>query len=154
MNKKFLQGLGIFIFWITWPGLWVLLRLDGSRSRVLVTHQDKILLLKPWLGAGTWTLPGGGVHYNEDVVVGACRELQEETGIIAKTSQLKELGTLKSAGDQGFRSTLVCYRLSLTSMPELRLQQREIAEAQWFDTSQLVNLRLGRATKHILTLLY
>jgi ADP-ribose pyrophosphatase YjhB (NUDIX family) len=36
------------------------------------------------LGAGLWTLPGGGLDFGESPEAGAVREVEEETGLVAR----------------------------------------------------------------------
>ena len=36
------------------------------------------------LGAGLWTLPGGGLEFGESPEVGVVREVEEETGLISE----------------------------------------------------------------------
>jgi len=37
-------------------------------------------------GGGTWTLPGGGLEFAEHPEAGAVREVEEETGLVARVS--------------------------------------------------------------------
>ncbi|MDV9171607.1 NUDIX domain-containing protein [Streptomyces sp. W16] len=39
-------------------------------------------------GAGTWGLPGGHLEIGETLIEAACRELEEETGIRARTARI------------------------------------------------------------------
>lgn len=39
-----------------------------------------------------WTTPGGKLEAGEDPTLGACRELEEETGLVASPSQLNYVG--------------------------------------------------------------
>lgn len=47
---------------------------------VLITSQDKLLLIKPVDGEGFWQLPGGGIDKGETPEDAAIRETFEETG--------------------------------------------------------------------------
>lgn len=40
-------------------------------------------------GEGNWTMPGGKLHFGEDLREAACRELQEETGLKVAPQNLK-----------------------------------------------------------------
>lgn len=90
--KKLLTLLGRMAFWASWPVLYIYMR-GSRRTRVLVVCADEILVVKHWLGRDFWQLPGGGLHKKEDVVVGAARELREETGITVSTTDLRHLGS-------------------------------------------------------------
>jgi 8-oxo-dGTP diphosphatase len=50
-------------------------------SYAVVTDGDRVLLARlSWPDAELWTLPGGGVDFEETVEEGAVREVLEETG--------------------------------------------------------------------------
>lgn len=47
----------------------------------VITDGDRVLLAKlRFPEAGTWTLPGGGVEFDETVEQAVVREIREETG--------------------------------------------------------------------------
>lgn len=137
--NRFTQYLGSVIWWLAWPFWLVYFRMVPRRSRVVVLHADKILLVKTWLGDGKWGLPGGGAKRNEPIERSACRELKEETGIHTVPNQLKPLGqfTHKRAGLR-YQAYLFVYHLDKPA----RLQRRrpEIADIGWFDLATLKDL--------------
>ncbi len=63
----------------------------GIGFGVMILKDDKVLLGKRHVdpekadslmnGAGTWTMPGGKLHFGESFEEGAAREVMEETGI-------------------------------------------------------------------------
>lgn len=112
----------------------------GKRTRVVVRHQDKILVVKSWLGRGKWDLPGGGLHKNEAPSVGAVRELREELGLKISPG---EVAILK---EEEFKVGLVRYPayymvITLKEPPSsLKLQMYEIVEARWVDAIELKDL--------------
>jgi predicted NUDIX family NTP pyrophosphohydrolase len=58
----------------------LLYRLRSSRVEVLLAHPGG-----PWWknrDVGAWTIPKGLVESGEDILTAACREFQEETGIV------------------------------------------------------------------------
>lgn len=78
--------LGIVLFYVLWPLIWVYAPLS-RRSRAVMIHNDKILLVKNWFGPGLWQLPGGGIKMGESVTDAAKRELKEELRIEVKKNQ-------------------------------------------------------------------
>lgn len=146
--NRYMQLLGRILFWIGWPGLWLLSRGVKRRTRVLVVCNNEVLLLKDWLGAGKWTLPGGGVKFGEDPLVCAKRELKEEAGIdIKKLTFFKEFPKLKQIG---MNFHCLAYYIELKSKPALHLHPLEIAEAQWVSLDELANHDMNQAARMIL----
>ncbi len=62
---------------------------------LVINDQNQVLLGKRKSGynSGTYGLPGGRVDGDERMVDGAVRELQEETGLVAK--EIKYVGVVK-----------------------------------------------------------
>lgn len=136
--KELWQLCGIVVFWLSWPALWIYLR-GTKRTRVIVTAGDKVLLVKGWLGAGQWILPGGGTHRGENPLKAAVREVREETGIKLDPVSLKTLDTME-VREYGFRFTCVIYVADLKDAPALKPQPLEITEVAWVSRSDLANL--------------
>ena len=59
------------------------------RSAVFIERDGKVLLLlDPIYRGGCWTLPGGGVEFNETYIQAAKREVFEETGLSVQINGL------------------------------------------------------------------
>ncbi len=129
------QALGVMAFWVTWPGLYVYLKFS-HRSRVLIIHDDSLLLVKSWLGAGKWSLPGGGLHRGETAGVGAVREVAEETGIRLRPDQLKLLRQGKHS-QHGLGYSYVSFVVVLATRPSVRKQRREITAIAWIPVASI-----------------
>ncbi|OIH99656.1 MULTISPECIES: NUDIX hydrolase [unclassified Curtobacterium] len=55
----------------------------------VITDRDRVLLARlRWPDAGTWSLPGGGVEFDETVEQGVVREVREETGYESEVGAL------------------------------------------------------------------
>ncbi len=139
MNRLWLK-LGVLVFWLSWPALWVYLY-RTKRTRLLIVSGGEFLVLRGWLGAGNWNLPGGGLHKGEELLTGLLREVQEETGLAFAKEQIKPL--LKGLyHEYGFRFTYDCYVLELPQKPEIKKQRWEIADHAW---QPVINPRLKLA---------
>lgn len=119
------------------------------RTRVLITTDSHVLLIKNAVGSRQWTLPGGGYHHNESAENCAKREVKEELGI--------ELGDLQSVGiaheaSKGVIWNYDCFISRLQSMPAISISF-ELSDAQWFHVSELpVTIRpyaLELITRHV-----
>lgn len=117
------------MFWCTWPALWVYLY-GSKRTRLLIVVDGEFLVLRGWLGAGNWNLPGGGLHKGENPLAGLLREVQEETGLKFAIQDVKPL--LKGQyHEYGFRFSYDCYALELPNKPEIKMQRGEIIDYAW-----------------------
>lgn len=121
--------IGNIIYFFTRPLIALLLR-NSKRTRVMVVHKDNILLVKGWLGDGSWMLPGGGLHKHETPVAGVLREVREETGLTLKAMTLTDKGTFKCQ-DRGYNFH---YQLFITRIMESVQPTRsriEIGDVAW-----------------------
>jgi 8-oxo-dGTP pyrophosphatase MutT (NUDIX family) len=119
-------------FWASWPALWVYLH-GSHRTRIIVHCNGKVVLVKSWLGTNNWGLPGGGLHDNEDPKAGALRELQEETGILAKPEQLKPLQTNAAGKEHGLPFLYDSFILELKDEILLQHQKYELVDVKWLE---------------------
>lgn len=65
---------------------------------VIVDADERLLLCRiaeGWPGAGSWTLPGGGVDHGEHPEDAAAREVEEETGLEAEIGELLAIDSLR-----------------------------------------------------------
>lgn len=61
---------------------------ENVRTRVIVTYENKLLLLSPHEPGDGWRPPGGGLEFNESLAECAEREVLEETGIVVKVTNV------------------------------------------------------------------
>jgi len=147
--NKFLQITGNTAFWLSWPVLYFYLR-DSERTRVVIHCGDQVLVLKDWLGDGSWKLPGGGIGRGEDFAKSAAREVQEETGFFINTKQLRLLGPVDSRS-HGFRCRLHCFVVTLAQPLAPTVSRREIVSVQWLPLADLLQkVRITNSTRIIL----
>ena len=97
-------------------------------------------------GEGTWTMPGGKLHFGESFEDGAVREAFEETGIIIKKENLKLISlTNDFAGDAHFITAgLLCTEFE--NEPKV-MEPDEITEWKWFLLGELPQKIYGPSRK-------
>ncbi|MGD8373433.1 MAG: NUDIX hydrolase [Candidatus Woesebacteria bacterium] len=105
-----------------------------------------------------YTIPAGHVNrYNERVenpIVSAQRELQEETGISSKVSQLVPIETLNIVGDECRRGCdnhlWHIYAIRVPSSAEVQVQETEGSKPIWLTPAEALSEELTFATRHVL----
>lgn len=148
--KKLARILGTIAFWVGWPVSYIYLRRSERVRVLLVTNDEKILLVQTWHGTGEWSLPGGGTRKNEDKTRAAQRELMEETTIALGAEQLQPLG-LKKHTEYGLVFTCDYFGAKLTAPIAAKPRLPEILEARWVAKSDLPQYRLGPDVRHALS---
>ncbi len=128
MNKPW-SILGKIGFWLTWPASWIYLRI-GTRTRLLMICDKEFLVLRVWLGNGEWMLPGGGVHRNEEPLVGVLREVEEETGVKLQPQEIR-LAYRDTADQHGLKFVYDCFVVELSQKPIINMQRGEISAYSW-----------------------
>lgn len=142
--------MGHLAYWIAWPGIWLYIQFTPPRTRVVILCNDKILLVKSWLGSSSWKLPGGGLHRAEQPLDGAVREVLEETAISLDPAKIKSLGKFKITA-QGIPTDLIGFRTELSEVPALELQRLEITDAAWFSMAEIQRLTIDDSAQAVLT---
>lgn len=146
---KLPKPLGRILFWITWPGIWLVVQLAPPRTRVIIINKGKLLLTQAWLGDGSWVLPGGGLHRGEDAKQGAVREVQEETGLTLDPAQLHLQGKF-STRSTGIPVRLIIFWAEIDESALVLRTSAELAEAGWYSQNQIARMRLSQPTQQIL----
>lgn len=150
--KKLVRTIGLVAFWISWPVLWVYLR-RGIRTRVLIEHNGKVLVVKALMGIGEWQLPGGGLHRGEDPQHGAIREVREETGLVLSPEQLTPLNDNQVSSHMtihGLTFRYLGFFAALNYEPSLSPQRTEITDIGWIEPAKLT---VKTASKDVLAIL-
>ena len=133
--RRFLQFVGTIVFFCAWPAFFVYYKVGHGRTRVVLVHEDKVLVMKQWISSGKWGLPGGGIHRGESMEGGAARELYEETRLKLDPRQLKHVGraTYRKYGHT-FDYHVFVTRVGSTSV---RAQRIEVSELAWLRPGEL-----------------
>ena len=113
---------------------------------VLVMKDNKILLGKRNVdpekasselhGEGTWTMPGGKIHFGEKIQEAALREVGEEIGIIPK--KLKVVSVTNEIRNDAHFVTIGFLCEDFEGEPEV-MEPEEITEWKWFSLDKLPN---------------
>lgn len=134
-----MRRLGILVFWLTWPGIWLVMRFSRRSRVIIITPDRKVLLVKGWLSAGQWFLPGGGLHKGEKPAEGATREVFEETGIKLDLADLHKVSEGRMS-DHGLTFESIVFVVRLTEQPELKPQKYEVSNLAWTSLNELRDL--------------
>ena len=87
-------------------------------------------------GEGTWTMPGGKVHFKEKLRDVAFREVLEETGLRISKTKLKIINVADDIVEDAHFVTIGFLCLSFRGKPKV-LEPDQIVEWQWFDLNNL-----------------
>ena len=146
--KRLREGLGIAGYVFARPLLWLLLH-GSERVKLLITCDNRVLVVRGWLGDGKWDLPGGGIEHEETPLQAIQRELFEELSVCLPDSRLQYLRaeTVKSKGI----STTVHY-YAAEAWPFLQVKPRpvELRDAIWLKRSDLTAANAGPALLKVL----
>jgi 8-oxo-dGTP pyrophosphatase MutT (NUDIX family) len=129
------QRVGITLFWIAWPISWMNLR-GSMRTRLLIVNGNYLIVTKRWIGEGKWSLPGGGLHKEEESLSGAIRELHEETKLQLTGDKLTR-DSDRIYQYHGFRFNYVLFTGSVKQKLHLQHQLFELTDARWIHHKEL-----------------
>ena len=87
-------------------------------------------------GAGTWTMPGGKLHFQETFEDGAQRETLEETGIQINKNTLKQISVTNNIVEDAHFVTIGLLCEDFNGEAEVK-EPDEITKWEWFDLNNL-----------------
>jgi 8-oxo-dGTP diphosphatase len=126
----------------------------------VIRRDDRILLCRVApgnLGAGLWTLPGGGMSFGESPEAAAVREVEEETGLDARITGQPSIHS--DTGEWPFSAGPVRYHTIRFIYPMEAIGGRERPELDgstdelgWFTDGELEGLRLADIVERALDL--
>lgn len=97
-------------------------------------HEDPEKASSALKGAGTWTMPGGKLHFGETFEQGAAREVLEETGI--KIKNVNVISINNDMVEDAHFVTIGLFSDSFDGEPKV-MEPDEITEWGWFDLNNL-----------------
>lgn len=137
------KQIGLIAYWLLLPLICVYAVATKPRARVLLVHDGYALVVKNWLGAGSWALPGGGIESDESPAEAAMREIKEELGVVIEPGALRALGQYSSREKSGLRTKYFLFAVELLEKPELVIKTDEIVDCDWVPLTDLTNARKG-----------
>lgn len=94
-------------------------------------------------GAGQWCVPGGGLEFSETWILGAMRELEEETGLRMCAAELQPLGAFtRTFPETGKQAAAMAYWVQADDEPTLKECEYHDA-ARWFAVGDLAALNVS-----------
>jgi 8-oxo-dGTP pyrophosphatase MutT (NUDIX family) len=143
--------IGNLFFWLLWPGLYFYLK-NSTRTRVIISTGNKILIVKNWLGPGEYTLPGGGIMKHEKPRDAAVREIAEEIGVNLEPNLLTPIRPMFIATEKGHSYKCYGYSAKLDKVGDISRKKIEIAEIKWLNIHDaLSKYRLNSTANQLIT---
>lgn len=130
---------GRLLYCMLWPVLWFYLPLT-RRVRVVVVYDNQVLLVRNWIGSGSWDFPGGGVKYGESAEDAVVREMREELGLHIGDIQKLHSGLI-ARKKNGLLMRLE-YLQAVIDPDETIRQSWEIAAFKWVSYQECKSLDL------------
>jgi 8-oxo-dGTP pyrophosphatase MutT (NUDIX family) len=130
------------------PGIYGVVHFANLAAGVVALDDDDRIVLvgqhRYTLGEYAWEIPEGGVPEGEDALVGAQRELREETGLTAGT--WRELGQMDLSNSVSDERAVMFLATDLTH-GEAEPEPTEALEVRWVPLAEAVEMvRDGRIT--------
>ena len=124
----------------------------------VIRRNDRVLLCRVApgnLGEGIWTLPGGGLEFGEAPAAAALREVEEETGLIARITGEpvihSDTGAWPfSAGPVPYHTVRFVYPMEVVSGRERREVDGSTDEFGWFTLEELDGLPLADLVERVI----
>ncbi len=116
----------------------------------LIVKDEKFLLVQEAVAqAGTWNHPAGWLDLGEDIMTGAKREAEEETGLKIEITGLLGVYPIlkKKEGIPNHAIKFIFIAKSLNN--NVVLDKNEIADARWFNLSEVEQLEKDHILRDI-----
>lgn len=87
-------------------------------------------------GEGTWTMPGGKMDFGEEIIVGAAREVLEETGLVVNKEKMQIVSITNDIAGDSHYITIGFFAPEFFGEPKV-MEPNEITEWGWFSIDDL-----------------
>lgn len=96
-------------------------------------------------GAGSWTLPGGGLEWGEAPDEAMHRELYEETGLSGVVDRLLGINSIRIERNRngrhiGFHALRIVYEVTAVGEPRVTEINGSVSEAGWLPLAEMPQL--------------
>ncbi len=137
------------------PGVGFGIMILNSKNQVLLgkRHDDSEKADSELHGEGTWTMPGGKLHFKEELKEAAFRETAEEAGIEIDKEMLEIISVTNDIVSDNHFVTIGFLCRSFKGEPKA-MEPDEITEWKWFDLDNLprpIFFPSGKIIKNYLT---
>src|SRR4030042_5431833 len=123
LDKKIGVGFGVMI-------------LQNNKALLGKRHGDPEKADSELHGEGTWTMPGGKLHFGETFEEAAVREVLEETGLKISQDKLKFISLANDRVEDAHFVTIGFLCEEFEGEPQV-MEPDEITEWRWFDLNNL-----------------
>lgn len=136
--KRLLALAARVVYFLGYP-LFGLYLHNSRRTRVLILCDDEILLHRSYAGNQKWSLPGGGIHKNENPMLAAIREVKEEVGIYLNEGELQCIGEDRLPNYRRWpRYAVVFYVAHVPKKQAIKIRRPlEVIESSWFAVTDI-----------------
>ncbi len=110
--------------------------LKGGKVLLGKRHEDPDKADSELHGEGTWTMPGGKLHFGEELKDTAKREVLEETGVEVSKGKLELVSVTDDIVKDAHFVTIGFLCKDFPGEPEV-MEPDEITEWRWFDLNEL-----------------
>ncbi len=113
----------------------------GASCVLAITDDKKVILVRQFryaLDKEFLELPAGKIDPNEDPIVCARRELEEETGYTS--NEIKHLQTIHNAIGYCDEKIEIYYADKLEKLPSQRLDEDEFLQVEYYDLDDVVKM--------------
>lgn len=131
MTRKAHFLIGRMIYYILFPVLKIFFSVsNNTRAYGVLEHDNKVLLVKNWIGSGKWSFPGGGGHDGESFEDTLKREIHEEIGLNIDKKQVKLLFKGAKTRKLGTKKYVI-FHVMQKDKPSLLINKLEIVDSKW-----------------------